>query len=615
MVGSPTQNSCINTERLKVKMQYKCAIKEAKARSISENADKINSSLADKNASTFWKCWNSNYSNHKTSSHSPVIDNFSNHCEIAESFRNYFNNIYVKSSDDTSATNEYTQLASNLLQSKDQFCQVSPFEVKDIEEAVNHLALNKTSDPDELVSEHLLHCHPSVIIHLKFLFTFIQNHAYVPESFTSGVIIPIPKDKRGDLTSSSNYRPITVSSVISKVYEYVILNKFSHFLSSDILQFGYKKATGCSNAIFLLRRVIQHFNDKSSNVYIASLDASKAFDRVNHYKLFSKLIKQGFPKQFISIIVNWYSRLNIRVKWVNSLSTTLHVLSGVRQGGVLSGLLFNLYVNDILTTLREKDLGCHLGNMFVGAIMYADDLILLSASVVDLQAMLNNCDKVGNELGLTFNPSKSKCMSVGPHLNVQPSDLLIGHFQLPWVKELPYLGITLIKAKSFLIDLSCIRRKFFVSVNSILSKCSSTSDIVKLKLLESHCLPILLYASESLNLPKFQITELNSWWNSIYRKIFNYNKWESVRSLIFMLGRLDLFHIINLRSLSFINRMFECENNCNNNAFKYYISNVYAVSNECTTLFGKYNCRSSWSISKIKFMISDDFRLSCDTNV
>ena len=212
--------------------------------------------------------------------------------------------------------------------------------------------------------------------------------------------------------------------------------------------------------------------------------------------------------------------------------------------------------------------------MNVGAIMYADDLILISASVVDLQAMLSTCDTVEGELGLNFSPTKSKCLLIGPHLNVQPSDLLLGHLQLPWVKELPYLGITLISAKSFLVDLSCIRRKFFASVNSILSKCSSTSDMVKLKLLESHCLPILLYASESLNLPKFQLTELNVWGNSIYRKKFNYNKWESVRSLIFMLGRIDLIHIVNVRSLMFIKRMFECEMNIVNFTFQHYIHNV-----------------------------------------
>src|SRR5437867_5451775 len=236
--------------------------------------------------------------------------------------------------------------------------------------------------------------------------------------------------------------------------------------------------------------------------------------------------------------------------------------------------------------------------MYVGCIMYADDLILLSASIIDLQNMLHICDSVGNDLGIKFNASKSKCLAIGPNFNISPAALLVGDFQLPWVKELDYLGICICSAKTFQVDLADTRRKFFASVNSILSKCNFTSDMVKLRLLESHCLPILLYAAESLNLPKSQITELNSWWNSVYRKIFSYHKWESVRSFIYMLGRLDLIYIINLRTLTFIIKIIK--NPVTPVNIRYYMSSVYNVSNECATLFKKFNCDPYWSVSMIK---------------
>src|SRR6266516_2900974 len=136
----------------------------------------------------------------------------------------------------------------------------------------------------------------------------------------------------------------------------------------------------------------------------------------------------------------------------------MNVLSGVRQGGVLSGHFFNLYVNDILTSLRRKDLGCHLNNMFIDALMYADDLLLLSASIYDLQSMLDICNTVGKGLGIKFNPSKSSCISIGPNLIMNLYNVTIGQVQLPWVEKIEYLGVTLLKAKSFQIDLSSIRR-------------------------------------------------------------------------------------------------------------------------------------------------------------
>src|SRR6266516_2215571 len=426
--------------------------------------------------------------------------------------------------------------------------------------------------------------------------------------FTSGTVIPIVKDKRGDISSTANYRPITISSTISKIFEYLLLDSFSSILTSDNLQFGYKTSIGCPDAIFLLRRVIQHFNDRDSTVYIASIDASKAFDRVNHYKLFSILIKKGLPPYLIQTLTNWYSRLNVRIKWFNSFSSSLNVLSGVRQGGVLSGILFNLYVDNILKSLRNKDLGCHMFNMFIGATMYADDLILLSASLYDLQTMLDICNTVGSELGINFNPIKSHCIAFGPNYNTALAKLILGSFQLPWVNKIEYLGVTLASAKSFQIDLSNIIRKFFTSTNTILSKCSYTSDFVKLQLLEPHALHILLNATESLNLPNHQLTEINSWWNRVYRKIFGYQKWESVRSLISFSGRVDIHHIVNFRTLKFIIKMNRCSHTPV--ATKEYLTYNFNNGNECTALFKKYDCYKLVDIYLIKKTIYNNFHNS-----
>ena len=150
--------------------------------------------------------------------------------------------------------------------------------------------------------------------------------------------------------------------------------------------------------------------------------------------------------------------------------------------------------------------------------MYADDLLLLSASMLDLQKMLDICSSVGEGLRMKFSASKSMCIVIGPYQNLCFSNLTLGNMSLPWVESLEYLGICILKENQFRIDLSNVRRKFFTSVNNILSKCTYTSDIVKLSLMESYCLPILLYASESLYLPYSQLADINAWWNSVYRK-------------------------------------------------------------------------------------------------
>ena len=171
------------------------------------------------------------------------------------------------------------------------------------------------------------------IVHLKLLFHMMLLRGYVSNNFGLGVIIPILKDKRGDLTSLDNYRPITLSPVISKIFESVLLIKYGDYQYSDDRQFGFKKSMGCRIAIFAVRNIINYFNERGSNVFMASLDTSKASDRVNHFRLYTSLMNRNVPAAFL---INWCSKVTAIIHWNNSLCDVLTVRSGVRQGGVLS---------------------------------------------------------------------------------------------------------------------------------------------------------------------------------------------------------------------------------------------------------------------------------------
>jgi len=126
-----------------------------------------------------------------------------------------------------------------------------------------------------------------------------MQHGYVPKNFGNGVVVPILKDKLGDANSLDNYRAITISNIISKVFESCLLDKFGDFLTSHDLKFGFKKGLGCQNAIFTVQQVASHFTKHGSTVYFSALDASKAFDTVTHCKLFDKMIERNVPHCFI----------------------------------------------------------------------------------------------------------------------------------------------------------------------------------------------------------------------------------------------------------------------------------------------------------------------------
>ena len=131
--------------------------------------------------------------------------------------------------------------------------------------------------------------------------------------------------------------------------------------------------------------------------------------------------------------------------------------------------------------------------------MYADDLLLLSASALDLQKMLNICECISSALELKFNCAKSKCLLTGPDKCLYLAPMQLNGADLEWAESIKYLGIIITSAKRFTIDFSETLQKFFAGVNPICDKCKYATDIVKLHLLETHCLPVLLYAMESLN--------------------------------------------------------------------------------------------------------------------
>ena len=120
-------------------------------------------------------------------------------------------------------------------------------------------------------------------------------------------------------------------------------------------------------ALFVLRQVVNYFNKRNSNV--ASLDASKAFDRVNRYKLFSTVISNNRPSCFVKVIINWHLKMSVCMRWNGFYYSAFSVHSGVRQGSVLSPMLFNLHVNTIITCLKTSGAGGYFVNCYVGCIM------------------------------------------------------------------------------------------------------------------------------------------------------------------------------------------------------------------------------------------------------
>ena len=176
---------------------------------------------------------------------------------------------------------------------------------------------------------------------------------------------------------------------------------------------GFKKRLGCQHVIYTLKQISDYFTKGGSTVNICTLDIAKAFDKVNFYVLLDKLARRKLPVKLLYIFYKLFTNSYISVKWGDGLSAWFKLEAGVRQGGILSPRFFAIYVNDLLLNLTKSSKGCYINNVACNCIMYADDLILLSASLCHLQVLINQCIIELSSIGLEINVKKCSLLRVG----------------------------------------------------------------------------------------------------------------------------------------------------------------------------------------------------------
>ena len=182
-------------------------------------------------------------------------------------------------------------------------------------------------------------------------------HGYAPTSCLHAAVIPIPKNAKLNLSSTCNYRAIALSSIFSKIFDKIIMSLQSEYLMTSELQFGFKEHSSTIMCSTLLVETIEYYVYNNSYVYVLLIDASKAFDRLCHSKLCNVLETYMCPL-VRRLLYNIYCRSEIHVQWNSAHSTPFPLHNGVKQGRVLSPILFSMYIDSLLEKLKISGWGC-----------------------------------------------------------------------------------------------------------------------------------------------------------------------------------------------------------------------------------------------------------------
>jgi hypothetical protein len=370
----------------------------------------------------------------------------------------------------------------------------------------------------------------------------------------SGEIRPIIKDPLGDKNSSDNYRPIMNSSNFLKLFEYCLNVTYQKKIRLNSRQFSYRKHTSCNLANAVLREVIGKYNSHNSDVHCAFLDMSKAFDKVNHYKLFMQLLDSDVPNILVKLIISMYENQNVSVMFNDISSDTWKIGNGIRQGGVLSGILFNLYINDVINAICEMIPGCSLDLYKINIIGYADDLTLMAPSAKGLQLILDKLVTMINSLNLKMNERKSVYMifrSQKSKFNDNPK-IFMNNTDLKIVSEHKYLGTIITSDKSNKIDIQKESSSFLKQFYGMYRKFYYADKKILRNLFQSYCTSF--YGCElwyDIKGAKNEFHNLSISYHKAIKTLYNLPPWHNnhdLRILSDMTGLPIFKHLINKRT-------------------------------------------------------------------
>ena len=377
-------------------------IRSSKSKQLDQLANKLKSNSY--NSQNWWSIMKTFISPNKRNSIPPLLYHdriMLNDVDKANSLNNFFAEQANLLNNEKDVPNIDTHATSNPLTD----IHFTPEEVSSV---LSCLSLGKASGPDDINNRILRELHHELSHPLCSLFNYSIQCGKVPSIWKQANVTPI--FKKGDSSDVSNYRPISLLSCLSKVFERLVFKYlFNHFRDNSILspfQSGFIPKDSTTNQLVYLYDTFCEALDRGKEVRVVFFDISKAFDKVWHKGLIAKLASSGVQGSLLKWFDHYLSDRKQRVVLPGCHSEWKPVLSGVPQGSILGPILFLLYINDIVTEVTAN------------IRLFADDTTLFltvdnpNDAAVQLNRDIDAISLWADKWLVNFNPSKTKTMLI-----------------------------------------------------------------------------------------------------------------------------------------------------------------------------------------------------------
>ena len=473
---------------IRKRRSFRLINRKARASYMTKQKRKLHT-LASNNPQKFWKGIKNIKNKRSRLKNNLCADDFFNHFKHVFTNDDNFANINVENNINTNLQIEVDQLDAD-------------FTCDEILKAITSLKRGKSCGIDGLLPEMFIECKDIFTPLLTRLFNYMFSYCLYPESWTNGVIVPVPK--KGDLNNENNYRGITLSSIFAKLFSIVLDSRLRNWSETNNklndFQFGFRKNKSTVDCVFVLTSIINKvISEENKKLYCAFIDFKKAFDTVYRNGLWFKLLENGASTKIVKMLRKMYENVKCCVRANGDLTASFDSYTGVKQGEPLSPLLFLFFINDMHQALINDEIETFtVEEMRLFLLLFADDTVLFSYTKEGLQTLLDRLNLYCKTWGITVNIDKTVVMVCKKGNKLENIELFYDNHKLNIVTKFTYLGVTLSSNGSYLQAqkiLSQQAMKALYSLNSLFDNISlDISD--KIKLFDSMISSILNYGCE-----------------------------------------------------------------------------------------------------------------------
>jgi hypothetical protein len=485
--------------------------------------------------------------------------------DVAQGWREYFADLATpknSSKYDSSYKQSVSNINNMIRDNENLDSTLLPVTRPEVQYYISKLNNGKAADENGLTAEHLKFAGPTVLEALAHIITASANLRYIPSSMKSGVLTPVYKKGGKPLDNPSSYRGITVCSLLSKVLEQFIATHTEALLRphQSGLQYGFTKGLSPAHAALLVTEAIAEQRDSKCPLYIATLDAQKAFDVVDHDSLMWKWHERGLRGILWHLKDNSYVNMTSKTKWKGLLSQPFDIKQGVRQGGIPSTTDYKLYIDPLLKDFETSDVGLHIGSTYVGSPTCADDIVLLTKSIFSLQYLVTTAEHYAKKEHYTIHPTKSVVSVYNSGVqNTTWNELAPWHMdQEPMTVTAitTHLGVTRTAESSTTVSpfiserLKIGRRSLYALMGAGLHGLNGLSPTTSFKLYLTYILPRLISAVETVVLNQTEKNALEGFHRGTLRQIQNLPPRTAIPAIYLLMGALPIEAELDKRKLT-----------------------------------------------------------------